>query len=368
MSNLLSEETLPDVTLELEDREGLLSQYGNYIQGHSRLHIRVQFTCPEERYILRTVITCGGITAYGDDLTFALPNAGSVEISVVIQLSDETTAQAQTSVFVLPYAPPEVTITALDRCAPDGSHDPQGSLGIVRFRSSVTELPGGNPAVYSLQYRPRGMDDWTNIPLSGFASGSLEAASAIFPADVSHDYEVRLRIADSLHLRLGNLMVLPVAFALADFDRASRAIGLGQRAGVADTLGIGLDTDLNGHRLRGLPEPEAEDEAVNLGYCRGNFWSPELLWENPSPDDPFPAAALQLSLSRFTFLLVELRSGENRYIQLIPRGTASMLYVPDGTGLLSRTVRSSDSGISFFSAADDSKLVPIRVYGIQEVT
>lgn len=364
MSNLLSEETLPDVTLELEDREGLLSRYGSYIQGHSRLHIRVGFACPEGLYVLRTTITCGGITAYGEDLTFALPNAGSVEVSAVIQLSDDTTAQARTAVFVLPYTPPEVTITALNRCSPDGSHDPQGSLGHVSFRSSITELPGGNPASYSLQYRPRGGGDWTNIPLSGFASGSLEAASAIFPADVSHDYEVRLRIADSLHLRLGNLMVLPVAFALADFDRGSRAIGLGQRAGTGNTLGIGLDTDLNGHRLRGLPEPVAEDEAVSLGYCVGKFWSPELLWENPDPGGAFPASALQLSLNRFTFLLVEIRSGENRYIQLLPKGTASMLYVPDGTGLLSRTVRSSDSGISFFSAADDSRLVPIRVYGL----
>lgn len=348
------------VALKLSDSAGLLTQYGTLIQGHSRLHIEAEVTCPEGAELSRVTMVCGGVSAIGQDLTFALPNAGTVAVSVTAAFSDGQTSSAETTVQVLAYSAPEVKILRCERCGSTGAPDSEGELGLVTFASTVSDLPGGNTASYSLQYRPSTSADWHSIPLTGLSQGSIANASAVFPADASCDYEVRLRIADKLHLRLGNLTNLPAAFALADFSRAGHAIGLGRRASEESTLGIGLNVNLHGNRLQGLPAPEGSSEAVNLEYARQHFWGPVLLWENSAPESAFPAQAVNLSLGQYRFLAIEFAWDGNRYIRIFPKGTASHLMV----GANMRPIRSTDSGISFFSAPEDSMFVPTKIYGL----
>lgn len=348
------------VSLRLSDSAGLTAQYGGLIQGHSRLHIEAEVTCPEGAELSRVTMVCGGVSAFGTDLTFALPNAGTVAITVTAVFSDGQTQTKEASVQVLPYSAPEVKILRCERCSSLGQPDAEGQLGLVTFESSVSPLPGGNTASYSLQYRPGTSPDWHSIPLTGLSQGSLANATAIFPADASCDYEVRLRIADNLHLRPGNLVSLPVAFALADFSRETHAIGLGRRASEENTLGIGLDVNLHGRHLRGLPTPEGSSEAVNLEYARQHFWGPVLLWENPAPEGAFPAQAVNMNLGEYPFLAIEFAWSGNRYVQIFPTGTASHLMV----GANMRPIRSTDSGISFFSAPESSMFVPTKIYGL----
>lgn len=348
------------LTLKLSDSAGLWAQYGQLIQGHSRLHIEAEIACPEGVSLTRVTMVCGGVTAYGQDLTFSLPNSGRVDIQVTAAFSDGQTASREQSVQVLAYSAPEVRILTCERCGGDGAPDAEGETGLVTFESRVSDLPGGNTASYSLQFRAGASDDWRSVALTKLPQGSFESATARFPADAGSDYEVRLRIADNLHLRLGNLAVLPAAFALADFSRDTHAVGLGRRASEAQTLGIGLDVNLHGNRLLGLPSPTGSTEAVNLEYARQNFWSPVLLWENPSPGSAFPAQAVNMSLSEYRFLAIEFQRSGNRYLQLFPKGYTSQMMV--GSSL--RTVRSSDSGISFFSATDRNEIVPTKIYGL----
>lgn len=348
------------VTLILTDSAGLWTQYGHLIQGHSRLHIEAEVVCPEGTELSRVTMVCGGVSAFGTDLTFGLPNAGTVAVTVTAAFSDGQTETKETAVQVLPYSPPEVKILGCERCNSMGQPDTEGQLGLVTFESSISDLPGGNTAAYSLQYRASTSGDWRSIPLTGLPQGSIASASAMFPADASCDYEVRLRIADNLHLRPGNLVSLPVAFALADFSRETHAIGLGRRASEENTLGIGLNVSMHGNRLQGLPAPEDGSEAVSLEFARQHFWGPVLLWENPAPQSEFPAQAVNMSLGEYPFLAIEFAWDGNRYLQVFPKGTASHLTV----GANMRPIRSTDSGISFFSAPEGSMFVPTRIYGL----
>lgn len=348
--------------ISLSDSRGYYEQYGSFLQGESRLHIQVDYDCGEDAQVLRTGVTCGNVTAFGRDLTFSLPDGGTVPVTVSVLLADERTESESLSISVLPYAPPEVRITALERCDAQGTPDPQGEMGLATFDSTICSLPGGNSAAYSLQYRAIGQEDWTNISLTKLPGGSLSGEQAMFPAAASHDYEVRLRAADKLHLTLGNLRYLSVAFALADFSRHDRAIGLGMRAGTENTLSIGLPVDVHGNAVAGLPDPGTESEAVSLGYLRRSFWGPRLLWENPAPDAAFGPTGISMSLGRYRFLAIEFHTGENFYLQLFPKGRGSHLII--GSEL--RPIRSSDSGISFFAAPDNTHLIPTKIYGLQE--
>lgn len=348
------------LTLNLSDSAGLWAQYGTLIQGHSRLHIEAEIACPEGASLVRTTMVCGGVSAFGNDLTFSLPNTGTVTLSVTASFSDGQSVTKEETVQVLPYSPPEVKILRCERCDSLGQPDAEGELGLVTFESHVSDLPGGNTTAYSLQYRPLSSADWRSIALTRLPEGSIESATAIFPAAQGEDYAVRLRIADNLHLVLGNLVNLPVAFALADFNRDAHALGLGRRASEPDTVGIGLNVNLHGNRLLGLSAPEDSAEPVTLDYARHNFWGPVLLWENPAPDSTFSARAVNMSLGQYRFLAIEFQSEGNVYLQIFTKGTASHLAL----GNEMRPIRSSDSGISFFSCADEAHLVPTKIYGL----
>lgn len=351
------------IALELSDSQGLLDRYGAYIQGESRLHICVR---PEGsgQESPRISVDCGGVTAQGQDLVFALPNAGTVPITVTAVFSDGSVRTRETAVSVLPYSPPRVNIRRVERADAQGQPDNQGNLGLVTLESSISDLPGGNEPVYSLQFRPVGTQDWQNIVLSGLPGGSLSEAHALFPAERNADFEVRARVQDSLHLRPGNLVRLSVAFALADFSRETRSIGLGCRAARTDTLSIGLNTSLGGNRLAGLPDPLADDEAVGLGFLKNSVWMPRLLWENPAPEESFPARSVTLDLSEVNFIAIAFHSGQEEYMQLFPKGSGGRLFAPHESVLESRPIRSGSSGISFFAAEDNSRLIPTRIYGL----
>lgn len=67
----------------------------------------------------------------------------------------------------------------------------------------------------------------------------------------------------------GQVLLLPAAFALLDFDRVQRAVGVGQRAGTAGTLSLGLDMKMGQHRITDLAPPQSPEDAVTKGYADG---------------------------------------------------------------------------------------------------
>lgn len=351
-------------TLEIGDTTNIQTQFGCLLQNHSRLRVRFTYPVPEGILAQRVVLTCGGLTGIGDELEFNLPNAGTVAVTGTVLYSDGSSAQADTTVEVTAYTVPVVTITALERCDGWGNADSEGSFGKVTFRSTQTALPAAT-SVYSLQYKPRSSENWETLFMDGYQNaGSLQEGQAIFPADGSFDYQVRVRLADALHLSVSQEEILSVAFALADFCKDTHALALGMRAGIRDTLSIGLAVDMHSNPIGGLPEPAEDTQAVNLGYCRRSFWGPVLLWENPSPGQAYASGAVNLNLSMYSFFAIEFVSGGNTYVQLAAKGTAGVLVAQGTAGIESRSFRISDSSISFFACNDSTRMIPAKVYGL----
>lgn len=350
--------------LEIADSTNIRGQFGCYLQNHSRLKVRLIYPIPEGNDAERVVLTCGGLTGIGEELEFSLPNAGTVTVTGTVTYADGTAAQASTTVNVTAYAVPAVTISALERCDAWGNADSEGSYGKVTFRSSQTGLPG-TTSDYSLQYKARTSQNWETMALENYRNaGSLENGQAIFPADVSRDYQVRLRLADPLHLSVSREEILCVAFALADFCKDNHALALGMRAGSRDTLSIGLPVDMHSNPIGGLPEPAEDSQAVNLGYCRRSFWGPVQLWENPSPTAAYASGAVNLNLAAYRFFAIEFISGGNTYVQLGIKGAAGVLMAQGSGGLESRPFRISDSGVSFFACSDSTRMIPTKIYGL----
>jgi len=151
---------------------------------------------------------------------------------------------------------------------------------------------------------------------------------------------------------------------------------------------------LNGHALRGLAPPTADDEGVNKGYAdairalaEGKL-SLELLWENASSDSDFPAQTIPLSLSGFRRILVEFvaavpamlihrgmtayaasanvtRSDVNAVVVDMRRRTLSF----DDTGVTfgdnNRTMYTDSAGAFNGLSTYNSGCKPLRIYGVK---
>ena len=169
------------------------------------------------------------------------------------------TAAAEAQIYVADYSPPVPVITALYRCDASGTAAPDGAWAKAELGCAVTSLGGQNTAACVLKYRVRGTESWTEKAVT-------VPGSTVFPADTGSDYQVSLCASDSFTTVTSGTSPLPAAFALLDFDRKDKALGIGQRAGTAGTLSIGLPIKMGANRITDLGTPTANTDAATKGY------------------------------------------------------------------------------------------------------
>ena len=158
--------------------------------------------------------------------------------------------------------PPAPGITDLYRCDASGTPAPDGAWAKAVLTCAVTSLGGRNTAACVLRYRVRGTDGWTEKSVTA-------PGEAVFPADTGSDYQVRLTAADSFVSVSGDILPLPAAFALLDFDRKNKAAGIGQRAGTAGTLSVGMPIKMGTNRITDMGAPQDSADAATKGYVDG---------------------------------------------------------------------------------------------------
>ena len=249
----------PTVSLAVSDEMGYLAAFGSYICNQSKARVVTEAAGIYGSSITGISVACGTLTGSGENLLFALPNAGTVTVSVAVTDSRGRTAAAEAQIYVADYSPPVPVITALYRCDASGTAAPDGAWAKAELGCAVTSLGGQNTAACVLKYRVRGTESWTEKAVT-------VPGSTVFPADTGSDYQVRLCASDSFTTVTSGTSPLPAAFALLDFDRKDKALGIGQRAGTAGTLSVGLPVRMGGNRITDLGTPTANTDAATKGY------------------------------------------------------------------------------------------------------
>lgn len=249
----------PTVSLAVSDEMGYLATFGSYIRSQSKARVITTAAGVYGSAITGISVTCGTLTGSGENLLFALANAGTVTVSVTVTDSRGRTAAAEVQIYVADYSPPAPEITALYRCNADGTAAADGAWAKAEFDCAFSSLGGKNTAACVLKYRVRGTSNWTEKAVTA-------PGSTVFAASTDSDYQVQLTVSDSFNTVSGGISLLPAAFALLDFDRTNKAVGIGQRAGTAGTLSVGLPIKMGTNRVTDMGAPTDAADAATKGY------------------------------------------------------------------------------------------------------
>ena len=334
-------EISPQVLLRYSDAMGYRQTYGGFVQGKSRLTLTAQAQGTFGAEIRKTELSCGGLTGWGNSLTFELPQAGEIPLTARVWDGRLRQAEASAKVQVLPYAPPEGEILTVSR----------GEAAIVRFRGRVSDLGGKNQGTFTVLLKKEGEEDWQRFP-GGQGVSVEEEITVPMPEG---GWTLALEAKDDFEVR-----VFPYAPApFLDLLPRRRALGIGCPAEKEQGVCLNLPLDMKQHRVENLGPPQEQADAVSLGYAEEHYFHPRLLWENPAPGEAFPAQTLNIAGD---FLLIEAAVEAGKEKRFWERGKDTcLLRAAEG---VQRPVSRTEGGLTFGTTANgDQWAVPLRVYG-----
>ena len=234
---------VPALSVAISDPTGVSNTYGGYVQLRSKVKVDITASGVQGSTIKSYSIKVGGIYAAtsASGTTDYLPGSGELTVSCAVTDSRGRTTTKTQSITVLAYSKPAITAISAARCNADGTANRAGTYGKVTFSGAITSLSAKNTAAYAVQYREVGAVDWTTAGRP--AAGNYDPAdiSAVFAADKSKRYEVRVVATDAFESIGSTLRDLPAAYALYHLAKHLLSVGLGRLCDKANAIQVGLD-------------------------------------------------------------------------------------------------------------------------------
>lgn len=234
---------VPSLTVALSDPTNVSTTYGGYVQLRSKVKVDITASGVQGSSIKSYSIKVGSIyaTTSASGTTDYLPGSGELAVSCAVTDSRGRTTTKTQSITVLAYSKPAITAISAARCNADGTANRAGTYGKVTFSGAITSLSAKNTAAYAVQYREVGSVDWTTAGRP--AAGNYDPAdiSAVFAADKSKRYEVRVVATDAFESIGSTLRDLPAAYALYHLAKHLLSVGLGRLCDKANAIQVGLD-------------------------------------------------------------------------------------------------------------------------------
>lgn len=234
---------VPALSVAISDPAGVSNTYGGYVQLRSKVKVDITASGAQGSTIKSYSIKVGGIYAAtsASGTTDYLPDSGELIVACAVTDSRGRTTTKTQSISVLAYRKPAITAISAARCNANGTANRAGTYGKVTFSGAITSLSAKNTAAYAVQYREVGAVDWTTAGRP--AAGNYDPAdiSAVFAADKSKRYEVRVVASDAFESIGSTLRDLPAAYALYHLAKHLLSVGLGRLCDKANAIQVGLD-------------------------------------------------------------------------------------------------------------------------------
>lgn len=230
-------------TLTVEEAEsGLSTQFGAYIQNKSKLKVTINASGSYSSTIKSYKTTISGKSYTGSSFTSGVLSAsGTVTISTTVTDSRNRTATKSSTVTVLAYTAPKITTFTAIRANGLGEADNEGIMALARINFAVASLNEKNIKSYSVEYKLKSSDTWTEATTGNvYSYNSNMLLNVDFGTDSS--YDLRLTVTDYFG-SVTSYAEVPTAFTLIDFHAGGKGLAFGKVSEVADEMEIDMDVN-----------------------------------------------------------------------------------------------------------------------------
>ncbi len=233
--------TISAVSLS-EAVSGLAAQFGSYVQGKSKIAVKITAAGALSSTIksYKTTIQGANFTAASFTSGF-LTKSGTSTVTITVTDSRGRTASTTRSITVIAYAAPKITSFQGFRCLQNGSENYEGTYLNAAVNFTIASVGSKNTASYTLEYKPQSAGTWTALTSGAVyaLNQNIISASGLFSVDSS--YDIRLSVTDFFGT-VRSTFEIPTAFTLLDFNASGKGLAFGKVSEMVEGVEFGIQT------------------------------------------------------------------------------------------------------------------------------
>lgn len=259
-----------------ETVSGINAQFGGFVQSKSRVKISTTAAGVYGSTIkaYKTVIDGKSYTGSAPT-TGVLNTAGNRTATITVTDSRGRTASTTKTITVIAYAAPKINTFTAIRANGLGTADDNGTNALARIKFSVSAVNDKNTKSYTVEYRQKGTDTWTQATTGSVYSYDSNMMLNI-NASPDASYDLRLSVKDFFGTTIA-LSEIATAFTLVDFNASGKGLAFGKVSEVDN--GMEIDLPMSVHQyiyMGGVKKSDEEkdiyfqstDDAPNVHNCK----------------------------------------------------------------------------------------------------
>jgi hypothetical protein len=267
--------TISAVTLS-EAVSGLAAQFGGYVQGKSKLSVKITAAGAYSSTIKAYKTTIQGANFTGASFTSGfLTKSGTSTVTITVTDSRGRTASTTRSLTVIAYTAPKITTFTALRANGLGAADDNGTMALARIKFAISAVSDKNSKSYKVEYRPKASDAWTEA-----TKGSVYTYDSNMLLNVGLDtntsYDLRLSVTDYFGTVTASTDVA-TAFTLMDFNASGKGLAFGKVSEEENGMEIDMPLSIQKYVYMGGRQKNDEEkdiyfqtteDAANVHNCK----------------------------------------------------------------------------------------------------
>lgn len=235
----------PSVSITVEDTNNHKELYGKYIQGQSRIRIKVNASGIYGSSITSYNTSFDGKTYAVDSfVTSVISKSGTLSITTTVTDSRGRSATTTQNVDVFSYSPPKIKSLVIKRTDANGVTDSSGDYLTVIFNTEVSTMDNKNGVGYGVSYKKTTEPDsaYVYTDITEYTDVySVKNGMFTFPADKMSSYNVKFYIADQLKQEIRDEIGNSISYL---FSILKKGLGwaFGKIAELENTFEVALDS------------------------------------------------------------------------------------------------------------------------------
>lgn len=247
-----------------ETESGINAQFGGYVQSKSKVKVTIKAAGVYGSTIKSYKTTLDGKSYSGSaPTTGTLNTAGNRTVTITVTDSRGRTASTTRTITVIAYAAPKITSFQGFRCLADGTENYDGTYLNAKVNFSVSAVNSKNTAAYTIEYRLKNADEWTNLTSGAVYALNDNIISASGFMGIDNSFDIRLTVAD-FFATVQSVIEIPTAFTLLDFNASGKGLAFGKVSELEN--GMEIDMDLSVYRNVFMGGSKRSDDEKNMYF------------------------------------------------------------------------------------------------------